>query len=351
MRKLAVIRNNDDTKCPFGLTIADACKTVGNSVLNMKVIDPDEPNADDLRQNILNWMNNSEHKKCVFAAHLFKGKSGVVDCNFDQPDAGISSKQVAFDGSPYYSRIINDQGYGTGMGGLLNFPETFQPDSVMQRNLYYGLYGWSARKERLLQRKAKLNKLYKNADNSKYLDDLLKAALAGSKDSYQIFLDALEEINPILATTLRSPMNSSLGVFYHLPPAFPHILRRDESDIKFLTPTIGGMTGITHSAYYDMVEYPSFEFIYDKDRHVEFIKFKTNLPTFDGNKVIKIEKMLGDENLLHISYNSAIDEDGEQEADIYNDGLPLYKMFKNIFDKYINKAKSDEIKLEDILLG
>ena len=41
LRKLAVIRDNDETKCPFGLSVSHACRTLGDSADKMQPVDED----------------------------------------------------------------------------------------------------------------------------------------------------------------------------------------------------------------------------------------------------------------------------------------------------------------------
>jgi hypothetical protein len=158
MFKLAVIRDDEDAPCPFGLAITHACYIAGDSIDEMQAIDED---ADDNREIVARNMEilekNVEPKKCKYAAHLFKNKTHVVDCNFGEADAGIS-QNVSFLGSPYYTQT----GEGLGIGGLINYPVTYQTDDAAGRNMYYGMSGWATRKERLLQRKAILNQAFRH---------------------------------------------------------------------------------------------------------------------------------------------------------------------------------------------
>lgn len=142
MFKLAVIRTDEDSPCPFGLDISQACHTAGESVDEMQPIDPDvDDNQSIINHNISLLEKNPEPNRCKYAAHLFKKKPHVVDCNFGEADAGIS-QQVSFEGSPYYSQI----GEGVGMGGLYNYPVTYHTDGSEYRNMYYGMTGWAAKR-------------------------------------------------------------------------------------------------------------------------------------------------------------------------------------------------------------
>jgi hypothetical protein len=155
MFKLSVIRNNEDAKCPFGLSIASACHTAGDAMDEMQEIDPDADNNNDIVAHNMDILDkNVEPKKCKYAAHLFKKRSKVVDCNYGQSDAGIA-QQISFNGSPYYSQV----GEGLGMGGTNSYPITYYTDGQEYRNLYYGMTNWATRKERLLKRKVILNQI------------------------------------------------------------------------------------------------------------------------------------------------------------------------------------------------
>lgn len=153
LRKLAVIRDNDDTPCPFGLSISSACRIAGDSIDQMQVIkDVDDPDTDIIRaqnQKILD--NNPEPSKCKYTAHLFKKKPHVVDCNWGESDAGLS-QDVAFNGSPYYTNVMD----GTGIGGFYSYPPVYENDLAPNRNPYFGINQWASRQERRIRRYATL---------------------------------------------------------------------------------------------------------------------------------------------------------------------------------------------------
>lgn len=142
MLKLAVIRDNNDSPCPFGLSINQACHIAGDAVDDMEAIDEDaDDNSEIIERNIEILEKASEHSKCKYAAHLFKKKPHFVDCDFGDTAAGLS-QDGAFTGSPYYTQVFE----GVGMGGLLNYPVTNQTDGSEYRNLYYGMTGWAAKR-------------------------------------------------------------------------------------------------------------------------------------------------------------------------------------------------------------
>lgn len=146
LHKLAVIRDNEETPCPFGLSIASACHSVGNVIDKMKPINEDNDDVQNqaiIKRNLAIWKRSQEQEsKCKYAAHLFKKKPHYVDCNYGEATAGIS-QEVSFSGSPYYSQI----GEGVGIGGLYNYPVTNYTDGMEYRNLYYGLAGWASKRE------------------------------------------------------------------------------------------------------------------------------------------------------------------------------------------------------------
>ncbi len=143
MFKLAVIRTDDDSPCPFGLDISQSCRTAGDSIDEMQLIDQDaDDNQSIIDHNISILKQNPEPSKCKYAAHLFKNKPHVVDCNFGENDAGISS-DVSFNGSPYYSQV----GEGVGMGGLYNgMTDPYYQGGATYRNMYYGISGWATKR-------------------------------------------------------------------------------------------------------------------------------------------------------------------------------------------------------------
>lgn len=162
LKKLAIIRSNDDLRCPFGLNISQDCKTVGELIHKMQPIPESASNETrtQIAEQNKELLENSleEAARCPFASKLFPNKPHFVDCDFGDTAAGLSH-DVSFVGSPYYSQIFN----GIGMGGLYNYPLTYQTDGQEYRNMYYGMYGWASnRLERCLKRQAILKKLVKS---------------------------------------------------------------------------------------------------------------------------------------------------------------------------------------------
>lgn len=132
MKKLALIRNDQETPCPFGLRISSDCKTAGHSVEQM------EPLADGnqliLSQNLLLLQQNPEKKQCHYAKHLFPGRPKEVDCDYGDTAAGLPTPSLQGDSA--------EQDYKQmGSGPLVER----DIDGTEFHNLYYGIQGYASR--------------------------------------------------------------------------------------------------------------------------------------------------------------------------------------------------------------
>jgi len=118
--KLAIIRDNRDHVCPFGLPIPGACMRAGECVNFMQpVIRVDnESDGDDVliikdprslqqiiktNKQVLIW-NNAEPQQCIYANALFDNKA-KVECNFG--DAGAGLGHANFIGMPSYTQYFS----------------------------------------------------------------------------------------------------------------------------------------------------------------------------------------------------------------------------------------------------
>ncbi len=116
--KLAVIRDNKDHVCPFGLHIPTACHKIGRLVLDMTpVLRVDEDGFDTLNikdkqvlSEIINsnlqvmmW-SDSDPAPCVFANSLFEDKQ-KVECNFGDQAAGLG--HANFGPMPSYTQYFS----------------------------------------------------------------------------------------------------------------------------------------------------------------------------------------------------------------------------------------------------
>jgi hypothetical protein len=102
--KLAVIRDNKERQCPFGLPVTDACYNVGKLVNNMvsmsEMDDEDEINVTRKSNNRIFMFsresddNKSEKGKniCKYANHIFK--DGKVECSNGHYGEGVGNFTV-----------------------------------------------------------------------------------------------------------------------------------------------------------------------------------------------------------------------------------------------------------------
>jgi len=102
--KLAVIRENRERPCPFGLPIADACYNVGKLVDNMvdvSEMEDEEEKRVTIKANNRTFMfskesdgNKSEKGKnvCKYANHIFKdSEEGKVECSQGHYGEGVGN--------------------------------------------------------------------------------------------------------------------------------------------------------------------------------------------------------------------------------------------------------------------
>lgn len=96
-KKLAVIRDNEVKKCPFGLHVPDACFIAGNLVDNMVVIEPKDEDVGLTETEINNMIeanrrvlmfSSEKESKCKYANYIFKDKQ-MVECNQDDTGEGL----------------------------------------------------------------------------------------------------------------------------------------------------------------------------------------------------------------------------------------------------------------------
>lgn len=138
--KLAVIRSNEDSKCPFGLSIPFACENVGDLIYNMSPDDVLGENASsedlqdifDANKRLFRWSHPK--KRCPFADKIIKVK-GKVNCSWDSNSQGIR-QEFPIKSAPFYSKVYNN----TSFDGLFSYPIGFYADNNMSRNLYYGIF-------------------------------------------------------------------------------------------------------------------------------------------------------------------------------------------------------------------
>lgn len=176
--KLAVIRRNDDTPCPFGLKISWACKNAGSVIERMAPVDVLGSEATEREKNMLvkanmrllvwSLMGGQEIGECTYANIVFPDKH-AVDCTYGDTAPGTKQRGVLL-GSPFYSKIFS----GIGLDGLYSYPLGFYSDSNISKNLFYGIYSLQgdASKEQLIKLAMEILHEYvkdiSNIQNNKY---------------------------------------------------------------------------------------------------------------------------------------------------------------------------------------
>jgi hypothetical protein len=122
MRKLAVLRDNVEKKCPFGLPIPYGCKTAGKLIHQLD----QDPKA--AQTNLSKVEDNNEPGKCDFAGDIIKDE--FVACQAPDTDPSFPK------GSPRFYRPLA----GVGLEGLNTVPLGFYNDNSIDRGYYYGMY-------------------------------------------------------------------------------------------------------------------------------------------------------------------------------------------------------------------
>lgn len=129
LKKLAVIRSNRSRACPFGLTIPEACQSVGQAIRQMTPLEMvEEPSeTQESNQDILLWSATGE--RCPFAKDILVNH-GAVQCEFD-----LDNQDHLPVGSNYYHKHFSD----TSWEGTFTWPGPYVGPSI-DRGLYYGQY-------------------------------------------------------------------------------------------------------------------------------------------------------------------------------------------------------------------
>lgn len=140
--KLAVIRDDDSTPCPFGLSpISEVCQSAGEIIDNMAPLNwsgkeaSEEEKLEIKKANMYLLMWRGPGKPCKYAAKLFPGKQDKVDCSHGDTAAGVQESGALL-GSPFYSQHFS----GISLDGLYSFPLSFYSDYNVGRNIFYGIY-------------------------------------------------------------------------------------------------------------------------------------------------------------------------------------------------------------------
>lgn len=135
--KLAVLRDNIENPCPFGLNIPESCSLVGDFIDKLVPLDfaktkEEYKHLKETNQKLFRWEESKS--RCKYAGKIMDGKD-VVECNFGSTDAGAQDGD-AIVGSPFYQKYFS----GVGMDGLYSFPMGYYVDVNIDHPYYYGLY-------------------------------------------------------------------------------------------------------------------------------------------------------------------------------------------------------------------
>ena len=121
--KLAVIRDNDVTACPFGLMIPDGCIAAGELIDEMTPVLKVRKEGGDIlliknhekleevvssNMSILTW-SDEKPKRCKYANFILKNKK-KAECNYGDEGAGLG--HVEFTGFPAYTQYFS-HGYSS----------------------------------------------------------------------------------------------------------------------------------------------------------------------------------------------------------------------------------------------
>lgn len=142
--KIANIRKNEDTPCPFGLPIPFGCQYAGEHIKRMapfetmgkEVSEEEREMIGAANTKLLAWslLRDSEKpKQCPYAGHIIE-QNDAVECNFEDSAPGQGAGQ-ALTAAPFYSKVFSG-----GMNGLYTYPAGYYSDYNVSRNLYFGIY-------------------------------------------------------------------------------------------------------------------------------------------------------------------------------------------------------------------
>lgn len=141
--KLAVIRDNEIIKCPFGLSVPDACLSAGNIVTKMTIIKAEDPDIGltEVEAETIVEANNrvlmyspDAPCKCKFANSIFN-KEQKVECNYSEADWNMGTGNFMPQVSPYQQWGVNFYSLPAGdFGGYRN--ENLAGEIGMSNNYY-----------------------------------------------------------------------------------------------------------------------------------------------------------------------------------------------------------------------
>ena len=145
--KLAEIRKNEESPCPFGLPIPFGCQNAGGHVEQMapfevmgKEVSEDEKEMlAAANTKLLSWnllRSSDKPSPCKYAGHILESNN-AVECNHDDSAPGQGPAQPLMP-APYYSKMFNGI-----ITGLTTYPAGYLSDYNVSRNMYFGTYSLS----------------------------------------------------------------------------------------------------------------------------------------------------------------------------------------------------------------
>lgn len=135
--RLAMIRSNESSPCPFGLPIASACGSVGQLILRMAPLESGDKKQLSMNNNrVLVWglMQGEEPTRCAYANKVFEQKN-AVECSFGD-NVGPNETVQTLNQSSGYTKMFNE--------GLSGYPLSQYPDYNISKNSYYGITSLAA---------------------------------------------------------------------------------------------------------------------------------------------------------------------------------------------------------------
>ena len=129
--KLAMLRKNEASPCPFGLDITKGCQMAGNAIDKMAPLNimgedssvEEKAQIANANNHIFRWMATGT--PCKYASQILEEKN-IVNCSWDENAAG-EHLEGSLSGSEYFWKFFNQ----TGIDGLYNYPKGVVVDTVL----------------------------------------------------------------------------------------------------------------------------------------------------------------------------------------------------------------------------
>ncbi|MCK9567725.1 hypothetical protein M0R72_02095 [Candidatus Pacearchaeota archaeon] len=171
--KLAEIRKNDESPCPFGLPIPFGCQNAGEHVDQMAPFDVMGKDVSEDEKEMLSAANTKllawnllrstdKPSPCKYAGHILE-HNNAAECNHDDSAPGQGPAQPLMP-APYYSKMFNGI-----ITGLTTYPAGYLSDYNQSRNIYFGVYstqGSSERRDLLRMAAEEIASIAKYTNNS-----------------------------------------------------------------------------------------------------------------------------------------------------------------------------------------